>query len=106
MNGAVTLLSIQSDGVEVILNLVLNKLVVVYEEQRVDDGQEDCFDVNLNFLGKRKRTISTLIIIIRRRSVKITDLVFCKLKATNNKRKENGGKHEVDCDGGKAEGEI
>ena len=75
-----TLLSIQSDGVgrvtEVILNLVLINLDVVYEEQRVDDGQEDCFDVDLDSLRKR-------------RSIRVTDLVFCKLKATYKKRKEN-----------------
>ena len=64
-----TLLLIKSDGVgrvrEVILNLVLVDFNVVDEEQRVDDGQEECFDVNLDFLGERSR------------SVKIINLVSC-----------------------------
>ena len=93
-----TLLSIQSDGVgrvtEVILNLVLINLDVVYEEQRVDDGQEDCFDVDLDFLGKRNR------------SFKITNLLSCQFEAADGEGKEYGGKHEVDCDGGKAVWEI
>ena len=56
-----TLLLVNSDGVggvsEVIEDLVLVDLDVVYEEQRVDEGQEDGCDVDLDFLGDGNRCV-------------------------------------------------
>ena len=59
-----TLLLIKSDGVgrvrEMELNLVLVNFNVVGEEQRVDEGQEECFDVDLDFPGERSRSVQII----------------------------------------------